>query len=222
MPDFIPGPDLNFNDFITTLNGSVNDAANPLGLTPTQITAFNTDVATWSPAWSAYVAAAPTFHGLVTAKDTARAAMEAAARAVNKLVQANSAVPDSAKTAAQLPIHKTTHTPVGPIATAPMIYKMDNEHLLHRIWFSDASTPGKRAKPPGAHFCELREQIVDAGGAAPTDPNAMPFLANETKTPNRNDFDPADAGKTVYYALRWINTKGDPGPWSTISSYPIL
>ena len=84
------------------------------------------------------------------------------------------------------------------------------------------TTPGQRAKPHGVRMCELRELIVDAGGAAPTDPNAMPFLANETKTPNRNDFDPADAGKTVWYALRWINTKGDPGPWSQITSYPIL
>jgi|GEM_PF-6208256 len=33
---------------------------------------------------------------------------------------------------------------------------------------------------------------------------------------DRNDFPPEDLGKTAYYAPRWINTTGAPGPWSQI------
>ncbi|MBC8096333.1 MAG: hypothetical protein H7Y43_11015 [Akkermansiaceae bacterium] len=49
-------------------------------------------------------------------------------------------------------------------------------------------------------------------------PNAMAFLAIETRTPYRADFEAGDVGKTVYFAFRWLNTKGQPGPWSQIYS----
>ena len=44
----------------------------------------------------------------------------------------------------------------------------------------------------------------------------MAFLAIETRSPYRADFEAPDAGKTVYFAFRWLNTKGQPGPWSQI------
>lgn len=28
------------------------------------------------------------------------------------------------------------------------------------------------------------------------------------------NFTSANAGKTAYYALRWVSTRGDKGPWS--------
>jgi hypothetical protein len=76
--------------------------------------------------------------------------------------------------------------------------------------------------PAGAASCEIRQQVAAAGAAAPTDPDTMPSLAIDTKTPYRADLDPADTGKTAYYALRWVNTRGNPGPWSAIASYPII
>ena len=32
----------------------------------------------------------------------------------------------------------------------------------------------------------------------------------------------ADAGKTAWWALRWVNTKGEHGPWSATLSAAIL
>ena len=46
----------------------------------------------------------------------------------------------------------------------------------------------------------------------------MAFLAMETRAPYRADFEAPDAGKTVYFAFRWVNTTGKPGPWSQIYS----
>jgi hypothetical protein len=68
---------------------------------------------------------------------------------------------------------------------------------------------------------EIRESVVAPGGAAPLDANAMPFLANETKMPHRNDFAAAELGHTAYYAARWVNTKGVPGPWSEITGHLV-
>ena len=42
------------------------------------------------------------------------------------------------------------------------------------------------------------------------------FLAIETRTPYRADFEAGDIGKTFYFALRWLSTRGQPGPWSQV------
>jgi predicted phage tail protein len=40
-----------------------------------------------------------------------------------------------------------------------------------------------------------------------------------TATPYLTDSAGADAGKTAHYWLRWVNTRGEAGPWSdTISA----
>jgi hypothetical protein len=52
--------------------------------------------------------------------------------------------------------------------------------------------------------------------------DTMPFLALDTKTPYCADLDPNDVGNTAYYAMRWVNTRGNPGPWSEITGYPII
>jgi hypothetical protein len=83
------------------------------------------------------------------------------------------------------------------------------------LLFADSSTPDSRAKPFGVASCEIRQQV---GGTAPTDPDTMPFLASETRTPYRANYEGAEVGQTVYFALRWVNTRGKMGPWSQVYS----
>jgi hypothetical protein len=44
----------------------------------------------------------------------------------------------------------------------------------------------------------------------------------DTKTPYRRDYDVADAGKSAYILLRWVNAKGESGPWSDVVSSTIV
>ena len=50
----------------------------------------------------------------------------------------------------------------------------------------------------------------------------MALLALDTKSPHRTDFEPEQKGQTAYYAARWINTRGEPGPWGAITNDLIL
>jgi hypothetical protein len=43
----------------------------------------------------------------------------------------------------------------------------------------------------------------------------------DTRTPYTDTHPAADAGKTVYYWLRWQNAKGEVGPWSDVLSAKI-
>ena len=221
MADFIPASDDDFNQLVENLNNSVTDLSNPLKLTPEQVSRFSNAFAGWGTAWTTWQGIGPEVQAKMNAKVGARATLEDSARAINGSVQADPQVSDETKAAADLPVHKTTRTPVGEIETAPMLQRLENEHLLQRLWFVDSATPTSKARPAGAAFCEIRQQIVAAGGPAPLDPGAMPFLATDSKAPHRADLEASEIGQTAYYAFRWVNTRQQPGPWSAITGYLI-
>lgn len=221
MADFIPSNDDAFDHFFATLQVYVSANFAALGVSAGLNTALGDAYTNWTEAWGHWQDEQPTYNSLLAAKNAARRAAEPAIRQVNAVVQANPAVTAAQKEAAELPVHKTTRTPVAPIETHPVLYRVDNEHLLQRLWFSDQATPGSKAKPKGATLCEIRQSVVAPGGTAPVNPDAMPLLALDTKSPHRTDFDAADPGKTAYYAQRWVNTRGEPGPWSVITSYLV-
>ena len=58
------------------------------------------------------------------------------------------------------------------------------------------------------------------GGLVPELGQLM-FLAVDTRTPYTTDFDGADGGKQAHYMLRWVNTRGETGPWSETATATI-
>jgi hypothetical protein len=107
------------------------------------------------------------------------------------------------------------------VETHPVLPCIDtSSRLTLRLFYADSATPDRAEKPPGAQYCEIREQI---GGVAPVDPESMTTLAMEGRAPYRANFEPADAGKPVWFALRWIDHFGCSGPWSPIfaSAVPV-
>jgi hypothetical protein len=62
---------------------------------------------------------------------------------------------------------------------------------------------------------------VKVGDPAPTDPSQCVFLALDTRTPYTADYAGTDAGKVAHYMLRWVNTRGEKGPWSETVSATI-
>ena len=50
----------------------------------------------------------------------------------------------------------------------------------------------------------------------------MTYVATDTATPYVLDFDGSKGCKTVYFWLRWVNTRGETGPWSTTVSALVM
>ena len=59
--------------------------------------------------------------------------------------------------------------------------------------------------------CEIWVKI---GTTPPADSSECTFLALDTASHYTAEYPGADAGKTAYYMLRWVTTRGDKGPWS--------
>lgn len=220
--DFIPPADDQFNTFLTELCTYIATSGATLGLAPAQITEAAAQLDLWTTGYTDWQNIQNQYESLRAAKDEARLGAEAFARQVNAAAQAKPGQTAAVLEAAGLPVRKTTRTPTAEIDTHPVLYRVDNEHLLQRLWFCDQNTPGSKAKPHGAAYCEIRQQLVAAGAPAPVDPDAMPFLASDSKVPHRTDLEAEDLGKTAYYAQRWVNKLQEPGPWGPITGYPVV
>jgi hypothetical protein len=75
------------------------------------------------------------------------------------------------------------------------------------------SASRRKAKPAGVHGFETAWAILDA---PPTTWEQLVHSSFCTRTPLRISFEGDKRGKTLYFALRWENTRGVKGPWTTI------
>jgi hypothetical protein len=39
--------------------------------------------------------------------------------------------------------------------------------------------------------------------------------------PEQERLMPTDTGRTAYYALRWVSTRGEKGPWSEVAAATV-
>jgi hypothetical protein len=53
------------------------------------------------------------------------------------------------------------------------------------------------------------------------DPRSFTFLTMTTKPSFRAEFKAGEGGKTAVYMARWVNTRGDKGPWSEITTATV-
>ena len=53
------------------------------------------------------------------------------------------------------------------------------------------------------------------------DPATFRFLGVATRTPHITKFLLEARGKSAVYMLRWVSTRGTPGPWSDIASATV-
>ncbi len=95
--------------------------------------------------------------------------------------------------------------------------------LVRRLQASpDVSDPERQA---------LGITVTDATGTAAAAPGSRPlcrvdsseltFLAVDTRAPYLSEYPGGDGGKMAHYMLRWINTRGETGPWSETVSATI-
>jgi hypothetical protein len=215
MRDYIPDSDDEFNTYAGTKFVPYAVAnATALGLPPGDITSLQAKMTAWNDAFTAYENAKAAYAAALEAKDAARSDLEGDMRMAAGKVQANPAVTAAQKEGLGVTVRKTTRTATPVPSSVPSMQRIDTStRSILRLFIVDAASPDSRAKPPGVQSCEIREQI---GGTPPTSAESMPFLALETRMPYRADYESGDVGKTVYFALRWINTRGEPGPWSQV------
>jgi hypothetical protein len=165
-----------------------------------------------------HIAANPETHtpGAIERRKEARKVYEARLRIVIKgYITYNPTVADDERKDLGLPVHKTGHTP-APVATEAPDLEVDISTIGRLIiHFFMRGGHHKKGKPAGQHGAEVGWMISNTPPARWED---LTHSAIDTNSPFTLSFENDQRGKTVYFALRWENTRGEKGPWSEIES----
>ncbi|MDR0667967.1 MAG: hypothetical protein LBF90_05045 [Prevotellaceae bacterium] len=153
----------------------------------------------------------------VQAKTTARDALEKETRqTVNEYLTYNHLVTDEDRDGFGLPIHKSGRTPAPVAGNAPWVTAGAHGPRVVRIDFGES--PTSAAKPEGQHCVELASVIAET---RPPEVDDLIHSAVDTHTPLLLTFKESERGRTLWFAARWENTRGEKGPWSDIFSVII-
>lgn len=186
---------------------NLETSAASLGLTSSDhlaMKAVNDQFETQLDEWDA----AQTQYGIKSAaKDDGRKSTLAKMRSKRNQIYANEDVSNAALAAVNLPPRDTVKTDSPAPSTAPFGL-IEYGKLKHTIHFRDAATPDKKAKPAGMQSCEIYAYI---GTTAPTSEKDFDYVGDDTNSPYINNFMMADAGKKVWFMLRWKSKSGAKG-----------
>ncbi len=219
--NYMPRPDGDFSAWANNYNEAVHKFYEAQGLDVSELKLLETAIAEWNKDYPAHVAAQQKAEGARAAKQTARVALEAEIRPVTNFVQGYTKTTDADRATIGISIRDTARRAVPPPTTRPLVQVDHGQRLLHRLRFTDEAAPTRRGKPPGTIGAEVWLALGGAGQPAPMLGDAYKFLSLSSRGNLQTDFSSEDAGKTAYYALRWVSTRGEKGPWSEVCAATV-
>ncbi|MBU0717320.1 MAG: hypothetical protein KJ749_03650 [Planctomycetes bacterium] len=209
--DYIPRGDAEFNswqaNFVTYANANLVN----LGLVIGDLTTILIAQLSWTPSLTAHIAAQANAQSARATKDGNRTTLESQIRALVRRLQASPSVSDAERAALGITVPDTGATAAASPTTRPVCEVDTSQRLRHTIDFTDEGTPTRKAKPAGVLGAEIWVKI---GPTPPVDPSELTFLAVDTRSPYTRDYPGSEGGKQAHYMLRWVNTRGETGPWS--------
>lgn len=100
--------------------------------------------------------------------------------------------------------------------TAPIVHVLAPSLGQHIITFKFSGPRG--SQPAGSSGAEI---FMAMGDECPVTDSGFRFAAWATRSPHLIQFNESDAGRMAHYRLRWINAKGETGPWSEVVSAEV-
>jgi hypothetical protein len=208
--DYIPQADGKFLEWVKFLFSYLQLNATAWNIPPDSWTEADTLIAAYD---AAYSKAEDPNRGKadVIAKNKARDALKEVTRKyVKEYIINNHLVTDEDLRHMALPVHDVKPTP-SPKPTDMPVGEVDfSRRQQHSVHVKTGTLTGK-SKPPKVHGFEVWRKI---GGDPPANDGEWVYANFASRSPLVLDYPQTDAGKTVYYRFRWVNTRNQPGPWS--------
>ncbi|MDR1864574.1 MAG: hypothetical protein LBR08_03285 [Bacteroidales bacterium] len=173
--------------------------------------------AQWEDAWEEYRNPSTRTPLIIFAKMKARKEYEPLLRLLVKNLRCNTRVTENDLHLMGIVPYPSTRKRVPPPESYPA-FSTDSS-IIRRlsVHFRDVGSASK-AKPIGIHGAEIRWEIRQASPVTPADLINSSFC---TRSPLTLEFDEDRRGETVWFCLRWENTRGEKGPWSELGSAVI-
>jgi hypothetical protein len=218
---YIPRPDGNFAAWANHYYDAVEKWYSVQGFDKDLLAALKKALDTWNAQYPAHVSAQQRAEAARQAKDQARSELEREIRPVTNFVQGYPKTTNADRAEMGITVRDTSPSPAPAPSSRPLALVESGQRLTHQLRLVDESTPTRRARPAGVLGAEVWVKLVDADSPAPTDPAALTFLTMTTRPSFRAEFKAGEGGKTAVYMARWVNTRGEKGPWSEITTATV-
>jgi len=220
MPDYVPTTDAGFDTWQESVVSTSETHATEWGIPEATISSLRSKQTAWATAYGKASNKQNRTSADVTEKNDALDDYKKIIRGfVQQWLAVNPKVSDSDRTRMGLNIRSGSRTPIPVPDTYPIGTIDFSIRQQHTITFYDQTAAHSNAKPAGVHGCEI---FMKADGEAPKNSDELVYLGTCTASPYVVKFDANKIGKTSYYLLRWVNTRGETGPWSTMISAMIV
>jgi hypothetical protein len=216
--DFIPRKDIEFHTWIVNFLACLFESLERFGFPRVKYDELEVQRERFVAAFETAGMPSTRTKAAVQEKNDARAALQDNVRqAIKEHLTFNSSVTDGDRDNLGLPVHKKTRTPSRVASTYPKL-AVDSGTLRRLIIHFRDQGSLSRAKPPGQHGVSIRWAISDTPVVNLDDLVNIEF---DTRSPFTLVFDGNRRGKTVYLCSCWVNTRGERGPWSDLTSAVI-
>ncbi|MDD4991952.1 MAG: hypothetical protein PHR83_06955 [Paludibacter sp.] len=220
MSDYIPKTDAEYNVWQFNLIALLSENATAWGISAEVITSLKASQTRWTTAYDKTSNKQNrTTADVITKNEAGEDFTKEIRDVVQQWLVRNPKVTDADRARLGITVRTNTHTPVPPPSTFPVGSVDFSLRLQHSISFYDQASAHSNAKPEGVSGCEI---YLKVDGEAPKSVEEMNFQGTCTASPLVVKFESAKAGKTAWYWLRWVNRKGETGPWSTVVSAMIV
>lgn len=217
---YIPAKDSQFAVWLLNFSTLLSASPGTYGLVSADATAVASVQSAWQTAYNAATDGSTRGPATISAKNVARVNALAVVRPYAQQIANNAGVDVNDKLAIGVNTRQNPGTPVPPPSTQPILSLIAGTPLNMQFRFRDAGAPAaSRAKPADAAALQL---FGVTSATVISDPSTLPLIGTFTKVPVNIAWDSADQGKTAYIAARWINRKGQPGPFCAIQAIVVM
>jgi hypothetical protein len=213
--DYIPRKDGEFDILQDSVYAVVSEKAAQWLIPNACVSALTAPRARWITAVTAYRNTAIRTSAVVQEKNDARKNYVSVLRNFiqGQLVR-NSNVTDADRRSMGLPVYDRTPTKPGVPTSRMEMEVFFSQIVQHVIRVRDSETKSA-AKPRHVIGFELWRRI---GGETKPVIEEMQLVELVVRSPHKLEYSFAERGKYVWYTSRWVNTRGEKGPWSEFVS----
>lgn len=220
MADYIPKPDADFHVWQFNLIEFIAQYATTWGIDPDVVTSLKANQARWTAAYDkASNKQNRTSADVMTKNEASESYVKEIREVVQQWLARNSKVSDADRVKMGITVRSGSHTSIPAPDSFPVGIVDFSMRLQHTVTFYDQASAHSNAKPDGVTGCEI---YLKVDGDAPKSVEEMNFQGTCSASPFVIKFAAQQIGKTAYYWLRWVNRKGETGPWSTMVSAMIV
>lgn len=216
--DYIPDSDAELASFLDNFTTRLQADKGKFSIVDAQASEMVTANSDFQSARAAVAEAQDNLNAKMEALKQAKQNAISKTREITRQLQANPSMTDEDRAAYRITVRDRQPTRVPVPQSFPVVVIDNSKRLQQTLRYFDVNTPSSQARPQGIASAEIRRYI---GATPPSGPEQFERLDESRRSPYVVQYTGADAGKTAYYMMRWVNSRGERGPWSETVSATI-